>query len=58
MIGVRALFLSCCVSLISEFLEIKVEVKERDHAVDALRYALMSVMMAKPDVEPAWVFGD
>ena len=34
------------------------EIKENDHAVDALRYALMSVVMAKPDVEPAWVFGD
>jgi hypothetical protein len=29
-----------CVNLISELLEYKVEVKERDHAVDALRYAL------------------
>ncbi len=29
-----------CVNLISELLEHKVEVKERDHAVDALRYTL------------------
>jgi hypothetical protein len=29
-----------CVNLISELLEYSVEVKERDHAVDALRYAL------------------
>jgi hypothetical protein len=28
-----------CVNLISELLEYQVEVKERDHAVDALRYA-------------------
>ena len=31
---------SCCVNAISEFLEYKEEVKERDHAVNALRYAL------------------
>jgi len=36
----RILILSCCISLISEFLEYKVDVKERDHAVDVLRYAL------------------
>jgi hypothetical protein len=29
-----------CVNLISELLEYSVEVKEKDHAVDALRYAL------------------
>jgi hypothetical protein len=36
----RVFVSSCCISLISEFLEYKVDVKERDHAVDALRYAL------------------
>jgi hypothetical protein len=29
-----------CINLINELLEYNVEVKERDHAVDALRYAL------------------
>lgn len=29
-----------CISLISELLEYKLDVKERDHAVDALRYVL------------------
>jgi hypothetical protein len=29
-----------CVNLISELLEYQEEVKEKDHAVDALRYAL------------------
>jgi hypothetical protein len=31
---------SHCINLISELLEYKIEVKERDHAVDALRYGL------------------
>jgi hypothetical protein len=39
--GLPRLFISSrCINLISELLEYKVEVKERDHAVDALRYAL------------------
>ena len=39
--GLPRLFISPrCINLISELLEYKVEVKERDHAVDALRYAL------------------
>jgi hypothetical protein len=36
----RIFFSPRCISLISELLEYKVDVKERDHAVDALRYAL------------------
>jgi len=31
---------SRCINLISELLEYKVDVKERDHAVDAVRYGL------------------
>jgi hypothetical protein len=39
--GLPRLFISSrCINLISELLEYKVDVKERDHAVDALRYAL------------------
>ncbi len=39
--GLFGIFISRrCVNLISELLEYKIEVKERDHAVDALRYAL------------------
>jgi Terminase large subunit, T4likevirus-type, N-terminal len=49
---------SKCVNLIHEVMVYNSEIKENDHAVDALRYAIMSVMMVKPDVEPAWVFGD
>ena len=37
-----------CVNLISELLEYREDVKERDHAVDALRYAMK--LKAKPDV--------
>jgi hypothetical protein len=38
---VPRLFISSrCINLISELLEYKDDVKERDHAVDALRYAL------------------
>lgn len=36
----RILISSCCVNLISELLEYKTDVKERDHAVDATRYGL------------------
>jgi phage terminase large subunit len=39
--GLPRIFISSrCINLISELLEYKVDVKERDHAVDALRYAL------------------
>ena len=39
--GLPRIFISSrCVNLISELLEYKVDVKEHDHAVDALRYAL------------------
>ena len=39
--GVLRIFISPhWINLISELLEYKVDVKERDHAVDALRYAL------------------
>ena len=31
---------SHCLKLISELLECKIDVKERDHAVDAVRYGL------------------
>ena len=41
-----------CVNLISELLEYKVEAKERDHAVDALRYALK----LKPALPPLRAF--
>ena len=44
-----------CVNLISELLEYNVEVKERDHAVDALRYAIE--LKVEPVISPAWVFG-
>jgi hypothetical protein len=36
----RILISSHCVNLISELLEYKIEAKERDHAVDAVRYGL------------------
>jgi hypothetical protein len=36
----RIFISSHCINLISELLEYKVEVKERDHAVDAVRYGL------------------
>ena len=49
---------SKCVNFIHEVMVYNSEIKENDHAIDALRYAIMSVVMAKPDVEPAWVFGD
>jgi len=54
----RIFIASKCVNLIHEVMVYNSEIKENDHAIDALRYAIMSVMMAKPDVEPAWVFGD
>ena len=54
----RIFIASKCVNLIHEVMVYNSEIKENDHAIDALRYALMSVVMAKPDVEPAWVFGD
>ena len=54
----RIFIASKCVKLIHEVMVYNSEIKENDHAIDALRYAIMSVMMAKPDVEPAWVFGD
>ncbi len=36
----RIFISSHCINLISELLEYKIEVKERDHAVDAVRYGL------------------
>jgi len=46
--GQPRLFISPkCVNLISELLEYREDVKERDHAVDALRYAMK--LKAKPD---------
>ncbi len=46
--GLPRVFISPrCINLISELLEYKVEVKERDHAVDALRYAL-KIQVAPP----------
>ncbi len=54
----RIFIASKCVNLIHEVMVYNSEIKENDHAIDALRYAIMSVVMAKPDVEPAWVFGD
>jgi hypothetical protein len=46
---------SHCVNLISELLEYNTEVKEHDHAVDALRYSLKLENQVAP--VPAWSFG-
>ncbi len=46
---------SRCVNLISELLEYNTEVKEHDHAVDALRYSLKIESQVAP--VPAWTFG-
>jgi hypothetical protein len=45
---------SKCVNLISELIEFQVTIKERDHAVDALRYGIPLKDEAPVD---AWVFG-
>ena len=42
----RIFISSHCTNLISELLEYKIEVKERDHAVDAVRYGLPLKSMA------------
>jgi phage terminase large subunit len=47
---------SQCVKWISEVMVYDAEVKENDHAIDATRYAIMSVV-GKLEVTPAWVFG-
>jgi len=47
---------SRCVNAISELLDYKIEIKERDHAVDAIRYGIP--LSSQVDVEPAWEFGD
>jgi hypothetical protein len=44
------------VNAISELLDYKIEIKERDHAVDAIRYGIP--LSSQVDVEPAWEFGD
>ena len=45
-----------CVNAISELLDYKIEVKERDHAVDAIRYGIP--LTPKPlDIYPAYVLG-
>jgi len=54
----RIFVASKCVNWIHEAMVYNSEIKENDHAIDALRYAIMSVVTSRPDVEPAWVFGD
>jgi hypothetical protein len=52
----RIFIASECVNLTAELQAYDETVKENDHAVDALRYALASKMKRKPDIH-AWVFG-
>jgi hypothetical protein len=52
----RIFIMSECVNLISELQAYDETVKENDHAIDALRYALTSRMKKKADPR-GWVLG-